>query len=175
MMAGGVLALDLATNTGWALGRLPLQPLLPIEARVQKPPQPMSGWVRFGAPGCSVGAFADAAERWGRAFLTEHQPTGMIIEKPILPQETNPDTVLKLNGLAAVFLMLAHRFSIRWVRNAQPSTVKKSFCGRGGPGKEGVQAECLARGWRFATDDEADALALLDYAGHLAAKERAAA
>ncbi len=28
-------------------------------------------------------------------------------------------------------------------------------------------------GWKFATDDEADALALLDYAGHLAAKERA--
>lgn len=172
-MAGGVLALDLATHTGWALGRLPRRPLLPMEARIQKPPKPLSGWVRFGHPGCSVGEFADAAEAWGRAFLTEHQPSGLIYEKPILPADTNPETVLKLNGLATIMLMLAHRFSIRWVRNAQPSKVKVSFCGDGSPGKEGVQAECMARGWKFATDDEADALALLDYAGHLAAKERA--
>ena len=51
-MAGGVLALDLATHTGWALGRLPRRPLLPKEARIQKPPKPQSGWGRFGGPGC---------------------------------------------------------------------------------------------------------------------------
>ncbi|WP_174436433.1 Holliday junction resolvase [Azospirillum brasilense] len=174
-MAGGVLALDLATNTGWTLGRLPMQPLLPMQARVQKPPKPLSGAIRFGRPGCTIGAFADAAEAWGRDFMEKHRPTGLIYEKPILPQDTTPDTILKLNGLALIFLMLAHRFGIRWVRTAQPSTVKKHFCGSGGPGKEGVQAECLARGWTFATDDEADALALWDYAATLAANERAAA
>lgn len=174
-MTGGVWALDLATNTGWAWGRLPAQPLLPMEARIVKPPKPLSGFLRFGREGGPVGEALDHAERWGREFIERRRPAGMIYEKPILPADTNPDTVLKLNGIAGIFLMLAHRSGIRWVRNAQPSTVKKSFCGRGGPGKGGVQEECIARGWTFTTDDEADALALWDYAATLAAKERQSA
>lgn len=171
-MAGGVLALDLATQTGWALGRLPAQPLTHMEAAQAKPPQPLSGTVRFGRPGCPVGEFADAAEAWITRMLAEHRPDGLIYEKPVLPAKTHPETVLRLNGLAVIVLMAATRAGIAWVRCAQPSAVKRHICGNGGPGKENVQAALRARGWRFETDDEADALALLDFAAALAAKER---
>jgi len=174
-MAGGVFALDLATTTGWAIGRLPIRPLTPMEATVLKPPQPLSGVRRFGRPGCAVGSFADDAERWMVGMIAEHRPAGIIFEKPVLPTKTNPETVMRLNGLAVLLQMAAHRAGIAWTRTAQPSTIKKHFCGFGGPGKESVMAACLARGWSFTDDNEADALALWDFAATIAAREGLAA
>lgn len=173
-MAGGVLALDLATRTGWACGRLLARPLTPMEAQLACPPKPASGTLRF--QGATVGAFmADAHDRLAD-LLSLYRPAGLIYEKPILPDRTTPETVLKLNGLAALASMLAHRAGIRWVRTAQPSKVKRHFCSSGAAGKAGVLAACTARGWTgLASDDEADALALLDYAAHLAVLERAGA
>lgn len=181
-MAGGVLALDLATNAGWACGRLPARGFTPMEAATTRPPQPASGFTRIGRPGCSVGAFGDAASRWISGLLREHRPAGLIYEKPILPPpdkdgnaRTNPTTVMKLNGLVCIVLMEAHRAGISWVREAQPSTVKKYMCGKGGPGKGGVMGAVSAMGWRYGTDDEADALALWCFAADLYYRERNAA
>lgn len=55
-----------------------------------------------------------------------------------------------------------------WEANTR--TVIKHFTGDGGgkrpERKERVIAECHARGWKPETEDEADALAILDYARH---------
>lgn len=172
----GVLAIDQATLSGWAWGKLPVQPLTPLEAMAVKPPKPLSGVKRIGPKGCSIGRFLIEAEAWLNAMIDQHQPAGIIYERAILdPKLTGYDTALKLMGLAGTIEKVAAQRGISWVRGAQPSSVKKHFCGSGRPGKEGIKEACLARGWVHQDDNEADALALLDYAAHLYAQERAAA
>lgn len=174
MSVGGVLSLDLATVLGYAVGRLPPLPITQLEAAATKPPQPHSGFHRIAQPNTPVGPFLSAYADWLDAMLAEHKPGGLIFEAPILPAKTSLDTVRKLVGLAGVTQMLAHETGITWIREAQPSSVKLHICGSGAPGKTGVQRAIMERGWEFATDDQADALALWDYAVHLAYRERAA-
>lgn len=171
---GGVLALDLATVTGWAVGPLPRRPLTLLEATVRKPPQPLSGIQRIARPGTNVGKFLSNYADWLELMIEEHKPQGLIFEAPILPAHGNMVSTRKLVGLAGVTEMVAHDMGIRWVREGYPSQIKLHICGFGGPGKDGVKAAIRARGWSFADDNEADALALHDYAGHLFAQERAA-
>ena len=171
-MAGGVLALDLSSHAGWAIGRLPARPLTLMEAAVAKPPQPLSGVAHFSG---EVGPFLIAFEEWMNSMFDQHRPTGVIYESPVLPTLTTPQTVMKLMGLAGVLVMVCHRRRIQWVRQAQPSTVKLYFSGSGAKGKDNVKNACRARGWTVEDDNEADALALLDYAAFLYADERRAA
>lgn len=171
---GGVLSLDLATNLGWAYGRLPAVLMTRAEAEKAKPPKPASGIYRVGKPGAEVGEFLTVFQSWLSGALGTLKPGGLIYELPILPQTTTPATVQKLMGLAGVAQMLAYQSGIPWVRSAQASSIKKHFCGSGRPGKEGVQAACIARGWIFRDDNESDALALWDYAATLYNQERAA-
>jgi Holliday junction resolvasome RuvABC endonuclease subunit len=173
MSSGGVLSLDLATVLGYAVGRLPALPITQLEAAATKPPQPHSGFHRVAPPNTPVGPFLSAYADWLDGMLDEHKPAGLIFEAPILPQKTSLDTVRKLVGLAGITQMLAHETGITWIREAQPSSVKLHICGYGGRGKTGVQRAILERGWHFAVDDEADALAIWDYAAHLAYRERA--
>jgi len=174
-MSGGVLSLDLATAVGFAVGRLPARPLTQLEAMALKPPQPVSGVFYVASPGTAVGPYLASYRSWLNGMLDEHQPAGLIFEAPILPRKTTPATVRKLVGLSGITQMVAHERGITWVREAQPSTVKRHICGDGGPGKSGVQRAILARGWTFSADDEADALALFDMAAHIHYRERAAA
>ena len=78
-------------------------------------------------------------------------------------------TALLLFGFAAITHMVGHRQRVI-VRPALNPTAVKHFTGDGGGKREvrkaRVMAECLARGWRPETQDEADALAILDYARH---------
>lgn len=171
----GVLALDLATVTGWAVGPLPKRPLTLLEATVRKPPQPLSGIFRVARPGTNVGKFLSNYGDWLERMITDHQVQGLIFESPILPAHSDMVATRKLVGLAGVTEMVAHDMGIRWVREGYPSQVKLHICGYGGPGKERVKQALMARDWSFADDNEADALALHDYAGHLYARERAAA
>lgn len=168
----GVLALDLATMVGWACGPLPRRPLTLIEATVQKPPQPRSGTFRVALPGAGVGRFLASYGDWLQMMLDEHAPQGICFESPILPKKSNVVTSRKLIGLAGVTEMMAHDYDIRWVREVAPSSVKLHISGYGGPGKEHVKQAIMARGWRFADDNESDALAIWDFAGHLFARER---
>lgn len=148
-----VLALDLATKTGWAAWS-PKRELA-------------SGAVTLPSTGARVGAFLVAYERWLGVALDEWQPAWVIFEAPILPRETNIHTVRKLCGLANSTETICERREIG-CREANNATVRKHFIGVG----RGKRAElkkltmeaCKARGWGPRTDDEADALSLLDYA-----------
>jgi Holliday junction resolvasome RuvABC endonuclease subunit len=164
--------MDLASTTGWAFSPLPAVPLTQLEAVTQKPPQPRSGVHRIAEPGTGVGAFLSAYRAWLIGMLREHEPAGLIFEAPILPRGTNIATVRKLTGLSGVTQMVAHDRRIGWVREAQPSQIKLHICGDGSKGKGGVMRAIAERGWTFETDDEADALALLDLAGHIYYRER---
>jgi len=172
---GGLLALDLGTITGFAIGRVPPRPLTPLEANVAKPPQPESGIFIVAESGTAAGRYGCIYRDWLYQVINERRPGGIIFEAPILHRLTNPNTVRRLNGLVFVTQMLAFEHRIHWIREGQPSTVKKHISGNGGPGKEHVKAAILARGWQFVDDNAADALALWCYGCDLYVNERAAA
>lgn len=173
--AGGLLALDIATRTGWAYGRVPVRGLSAIEAASLQPPQPESGVLRVLTQAGGVGHFLAEFHDRLDAMLAERRPGGLIIEAPILPKFTSFETVRKLMGMAGIAEMLADRRAIRWRAVAQPSAVKKHWTGKGNAKKPAMIAACEARGWTARDDNEADALALWDFGGALYRQEHAGA
>lgn len=134
-----------------------------------KPAQPESGIKQFsGALGDALARF----EKWLNEMFDRFKPAGVIFESPILPQKTTPATVRKLMSMAGILQMVCHRRGVRWIREAQPSSLKLFISGHGGKGKGRVMAAIASFGWSFSTDDEADALALFVYAADLYAAER---
>lgn len=171
---GGLLALDLATKTGWAWGLVPATPpATALEAAISKPPQPESGVYKVTGDG--VGAFLADFERWLSDQIDRLQPSGLIYEAPILPNTTSFETALKLMSLAGITAKIAHERRIAWVRHAQPASVKKHFTGSGKAKKEHMEAACRRRGWLPQDDNHADAMALLSFGCTLAHAERARA
>lgn len=165
-MTGGLIAFDIATTTGWAYGRVPVLATTALERAAQKPPQPASGVIRVqSAQG--LGHFLSEFEERLCGLLDRYQPAGAIIEAPILPKACNFDTSCKLMSLAGEALKQFSRRGIRVLKQAQPATVKKHFTGNGRAEKADIMAECDRRGWTYATNDEADALAIWDLGCHL--------
>lgn len=78
-----------------------------------------------------------------------------------LPRKSLAQTTLAF-GFHAVSRMCAHRRELAY-RSAYPGTVKKYFTGNGFAEKTDMIAQCHAQGWNVTDDNEADALALLDY------------
>jgi crossover junction endodeoxyribonuclease RuvC len=160
-VAGGLLALDLATRLGWAYAPIPAEPLpTDLEVAGRPTPQPLGGMWRIGDPGCRVGRFLSLYGDWLWTKLEELKPAGLIYEAPILPDVPNHGTAVKLMGLTAITEMVTHRRRMAWVRSAQPSSVKLSFTGSGKAGKDQMVAACRARGWEPEDDNHADAMAL---------------
>ena len=152
-----VLCLDLATVTGWAEWS-------PGDKF------PRSGTVRLPSTGKEVGRFLVAYEKWLDGFLKVSRPDVVVFEAPVLGPKTHIDTARKLMCLAGNTEMIALKNGIDRHWEVKVQTVRKHFCGTGnGPSakmKKLVQEACLARNWRFKDDNEADALAILDYAAH---------
>lgn len=141
-----VLALDLATNVGFAVG-------IPGG-------EPAFGSHRLPATQQDVGAFAGAFDTWLRALLREHSPIGVVVFcATILPRhvQANIATVRKLNGLAwhTEFVAKADGFRCFEMYEAQ---ARKTFTGSGKSKKPEVRARCDALGWSTANEDESDAL-----------------
>lgn len=161
-MTGGLIALDIATTTGWAHGRIPVLATTELERAAQKPPQPTSGVIRIQSVQ-GLGHFLSEFEEKLCVILDQYHPAGGIIEAPILPQACNFDTSCKLMSMAGLALLQFSRRGIVTLKNAQPSSVKKHFTGSGKAPKGGIMDECDHRGWTYATNDEADALAIWDF------------
>lgn len=152
-MQGGILALDLATTTGWAYGRVPLD-----AARAK----PLSGVIAIRGA-LTLGGFLSRFEDALLAKLVEFNPHGLIIEAPILPKACNRETSIKLMSLAGIAEMTAYNSGIRWREQAQPSSVKKHWTGRGNADKAAMMAEATRRGMTFVDDNECDAIAIWDF------------
>ena len=149
-----ILAFDLATQAGWAR-------------------YAPAGAVRFGSfrmpsTGPAVGLFLATFQK-RIAPLVDEAPDAIVFEAPWVGPNTSQDTARKLMCLAGFLEYECHRLNIRCfeVNNA---SVRKFFCGKGRAPraeiKDLVMHACLARGWSPHNDDEADALAVLDFALH---------
>lgn len=177
-----VLALDLATSTGWAVADMEsYRPLTAIElAGVAPVPKPRSGVYAIPkAKRDDLGAFLDAFDEWLGGLFAMAEPTFVAFEAPWVGPKTHQDTAHKLLNLAGQVELRCYRsdFVKRYFK-ANNSRVRAHFIGPGRGKRAEIKAktiaECNARGWQVESDDEADALALLDYAMHCLAPRRAA-
>lgn len=152
-----ILALDLATTTGWALGEDHLAP----------------AHGRFSLPSCgeNYGVFAAEFWRWLAGRLVRHEPRLVAYEKPIHLPTDKLHTVRRLYSLATVTEMVCVAKGVQVVSYGLDE-IRTNFVGplhrKRFPGRDNIKraviAECRARGWNPNGDDDADALALLDLA-----------
>ncbi len=143
-----VLALDLATCTGFAFGD------------ISKGERPKYGYVNLPKTGDDVGYFLVAFEQWLTDKIVFDKPGTIIFEAPILTAgRTSPAVARKLFGLANVVEMFCYRHSIS-VRSTNIMAVKKYFTGRGNAKKHDMIKAATDLGFKIAVDDEADALGI---------------
>lgn len=155
-----VLALDLATKTGWACGNTDRDPV-------------SHGVAVLPSTGEDIGWFADAFEMRLAELLDEMEPDHLVFESPILRgKKTSLAAARKLCGLAYHTELIARRRKLL-VTEANLSEIRDHFIGitsapRDVPKakrrqwlKDKVVAECKRRGFSVTSDDDADAIALL--------------
>lgn len=151
-----ILALDLASQMGWATG----MPGLP----------PRSGSLRLAREGHSPAAHFAGLRDWLNDFVAVERPRIVVFEAPLAPSyvsgRTNTQTVYFLMGLAATceVTLYGREFD---VREASVSTVREFFLGsariKSADAKAMTKRRCFDLGWRTADDNAADALALWAY------------
>jgi len=151
---GIVLALDLATVTGFAWGR-------PGEV-------PEFGSYRFAKPGSSRALIYRNFRLWLDLKVSACKPELVVFESAAVPSimsgKTNIDTTKVLFGLTEHLEEWAQgRVELR---EASVSQVRSHFIGQNMKAKIAKPMtvdRCRERGWNVETDDEADACALWDY------------
>lgn len=143
-----VLALDLATVTGWAAG--------------DTASRPACGSVRLvgGAPVDRWLALWD----WLDAAITIHDPREIVFEAPLVRSDNAARTLI---GLSVVVELVARERSVRCTESNIAHT-RKQIIGRGtfpkGEAKGAVVAWAKAEGFDPPDDNAADALVLWHYA-----------
>ena len=150
----GILALDLATRSGFAHWR----PGAPVVLGTKDMPK----------TGADVGWFLDEFCKWLQPTIVSMRPVRVVFEAPILrgPNQTNIDTARKLMCLAGMTEMVC-----RWEKapcfEANVQAVRRHFIGNGRTPRKAAKAATIERcklyGLSPRNDDEADAFALLDY------------
>jgi hypothetical protein len=151
-----VLALDIATTTGWAHD----------DATGQKP---LSGTFRAPRPaglseeGLEYGRTFAAFRKWLVDFIGVVKPGTLAFEAPLqivqghrAKVSTNQSAIRILFGLAAIAEMTATECNLRpYECNVQ--TVKRHFTGSGHADKDAMMARCRQLGWPAQDHNGADA------------------
>jgi Holliday junction resolvasome RuvABC endonuclease subunit len=151
-----ILALDIATTTGWCVGAGDRDPVI---GHVALP---------VGHDGVRGPKFS-AFRAWLLKILSDWQPEVVIFEAPILPKPffdkksrkwiwpTSIEVTTVLQGLAAIVELECHDRGI-FICQAEPSEVKKELTGNGKADKP-VMVRVAERvlGRKMAVHDEADA------------------
>lgn len=157
-------ALDIATNTGFAIGD-----------HLDTDAAPIVGCHRLPKTGRDYGQFGEVFDRWLRTLIEKHKVEFIVYETPILPAQTQIETLRKLYSLGTICEMVARDMDVI-VEETDMQTVRKHFIGVTRAPKEIPQPQrrawikkkimdrCFAYGWKPLNDDEGDALATLHYA-----------
>ncbi len=165
---GGVLALDLATKTGWAVveeGTAHAPTLIEVNGG-KEVYHPVSGTIEIGRDHYSMGKFLDTYRRWLLDMLRVHGISRLSYEAPWVNGDTSQATARKLFGLSAVTEMVCEMKTIPCMEST-PTNVRTHFIGTNSGGRNTLKRmtieHCQALGWNPVDDNEADALALLDF------------
>lgn len=151
-----VLALDLATNTGWAEHEPGMD-------------RPFFGSFRLpGGPG-DIGKRADTLERFLRDRFILRRFTHIVYEAQHVSSQINIETIEMLLALSGIVQKFSYQVGIgKFCYKVNIAEWRKHFIGRGAgfgdqdPKKLAI-AKCAQYGWHTDIGDEADALGVLDY------------
>ena len=149
-----VLALDLATVTGWALHDPSMQ-------------RPFFGAIRLpGKPG-EVGKRADHLERWLRDQFKLRRFTHIVFEAQHIAAKMDIDTVYMLIALGGVVEKFAFQVGAHCYK-VHISEWRKHFIGRGAAfgktdPKQLAMDRCAEYGWHTDIADAAEACGVLDF------------
>jgi hypothetical protein len=149
-----VLALDLASVSGWAMG--------------EPGGTPLHGSIKFGGTSSHEATFTKAF-RWMTDMMQEHKPTLVVWEAPLAgfkSGKTTNDVTTVLFGLPAVIGTVAYQCGVYDIRKADTAAIRHHFIGcnpKRAKAKPMVVRQCFAMGWEVADDNEADALATWSY------------
>lgn len=150
-----VLAIDVGTrNLGWAFGA-------PGE-------DPSNGVYKVPATQRDLGWLLADIRAWLQPALKTAEITHIVYEAPILNPSNNFLTIRKVNAIGALIELVGYDMKLP-VEEQLPGKVRKYFLSphpvpkKSADIKEAVMARCRQLGWSFEMDDDADALALLDY------------
>jgi hypothetical protein len=150
-----VLALDLASVSGWAVG--------------EPGGKPVHGSNRFARPRASHEAIFAGAVKWINGILNEYEPAMVVWEAPLAGfkgGKTTDDVTTILFGLPAVIGAVVYLRGVYDIRKADTRDVRNHFIGsnpKRAKAKPMVMRQCRAMGWNVADDNEADALATWSY------------
>jgi hypothetical protein len=162
-----ILALDIATTTGWARG--------PIGRD-----GPRCGSIRFGKAGASQLAICGHALEWAIETIKPPLPDIVAIEDLLPPHvtrgksNTDHDLLAHLHGiiLGVCFMRGVYKVHKHPVMTVRRHFIDLSACAKG-QGKRMVQDKCKSLGWLAEGDDAADAAACWSYACSLIDPEQA--
>lgn len=148
-----ILAIDVGTrNLGWAVGS-------PQET-------PSHGVYEVPAYGKKLGILGADIRAWLTTTCATYKPTGIVYEQPIYVPDNNPWTMRKVAGIGFTIELFSYDTDTP-VEEMPAPTVRRHFLGKVPRHtkeiKEAVIARCRQLGWKPHMDDDADALALLDY------------
>lgn len=147
-----IAAFDLATQTGWCLGR-------PGDNA-----PPVLGSVRMPSTGNEIGPFIHFFDAWLLRWLEKHEPDVIVFEAPILPGRLAPNgktiatsihTTRKLQGLASHLEFVCYEHGLR-CHEVTLQQAKKAL-GSGKFSKDEMMAAARRAGMDPAGFDEADA------------------
>ena len=152
-MSGGIIALDVATASGWAYGA------------AGEPPQ--HGVFTIPSTGDDLGRYGVEFIKWLSSKIRELRPREIVFEAPILPAKTSIATTRKLHGLALLVECVANLEAVP-CSEISNSEWRRRFLGPYYPVKptrddlkRAVIAACRGMGWNPRDDNDADALGLL--------------
>lgn len=165
-MTTAILALDVASSSGWAFGSIG--------------DTPQHGVFTLPPSGDDLGRALHTFATWLSAKVRELQPREIVFEAPILPAQTNIKTLKKLYCLAGMVEFIA---AIEGVPCSEITAGewRKAFLGPYYPKsstrdelKRAVIAACRQMGWEPRQDDDADAMGIL-YVTQCARNQQASA
>jgi hypothetical protein len=152
-----ILALDIATTMGFAIGELGAEPV--------------SGSIRFGSKDASLWAKYNHVLRW--AIDRFKQPDGPRVTRLVIEDQLNPQAFSSkegadlLYGFPAIIAAVAYECGIYQIHRRKVADVRGLFIGRRGlktnDAKFAVMRRCKQLGWEAVDDNAADALALWAY------------
>ena len=154
-----ILALDVATCTGWCRGRIG--------------ETPTCGSIRFGKPGVTDAAVFGAALDWLIVQFDRRPIPDLLIMEALLPpmamkNETSRAVRDRLGGLHGIVKACAHRYGVGEIATATVGDVRAHFIGdRTLPrdkAKREVMRHCQMLGWKSLDDNAGDAAAVWSYA-----------
>lgn len=141
-----LLALDMATNTGWCCG----------DVREGKP---VLGSIKLPSTKKDLGWWMDAAIKAYDDLIEHTHPDRVIYESPILRGSTRIETLRKLYTLASVIEYVCRERGIP-VYEVAITTVKKRLTGNGRAQKEDMIKAAKEKGMAPKNSDEADAFGI---------------